>query len=136
MTLLRLTRIGRLGASWLLGAWFCHLYVTMGWAKFDPKSFWTALFEHWGYPHSFRILIGVIEVTAGVALLIPRVTTYGAVALIFVMLGAAGSLATDARWHDVGTVAMYAAGLGWIAWEWRNFRLRGAKARSITTSGN
>jgi uncharacterized membrane protein YphA (DoxX/SURF4 family) len=124
MTLSRLSRVTRLGASWLLGAWFTHLYVTMGWAKFDPASFWTALFEHWGFPPSFRLLIGAIEVTAGAALLVPWGTTYGAVALILVMIGAAGSLATDARWHDVLTVTMYAAGLAWIAWEWRTMRFR------------
>src|SRR5437868_4242596 len=62
-----LVRKSRLIIAWLLGAWFCHLYVPMGWAKFDPASFWTALFAHWGFPPSFRILIGAIEVTAGVA---------------------------------------------------------------------
>jgi uncharacterized membrane protein YphA (DoxX/SURF4 family) len=127
MTLSRLTRLSRLGGSWLLGAWLAHLYLTMGWAKFDPASFWTALFEHWGFPPSFRILIGVIEVTAGVALLIPWVTTYAAGALILVMLGAAGSLATDARWQDVFTVTTYALGLAWVGWEWRELRLRGGR---------
>ena len=46
-----LVRKSRLIIAWLLGAWFCHLYVPMGWAKFDPASFWTALFAHWGSPH-------------------------------------------------------------------------------------
>ncbi len=125
MTLTRLTRLSRLGLSWLLGAWFAHLYVTTGWAKFDPASIWTALFEHWGFPPSFRILIGAIEVASGVALLFPWVTTYGAVALILVMMGATGSLASDARWHDVATVTMYAAGLAWVGWEWRGIRYGG-----------
>jgi uncharacterized membrane protein YphA (DoxX/SURF4 family) len=96
----------------------------MGWPKFRGDSFWTALFEHWGYPPSFRILIGAIEVTAGVALLIPWVTTYASAALILVMIGAAGSLATDARWHDVLTVTMYTIGLAWVGWEWRRVRYR------------
>jgi uncharacterized membrane protein YphA (DoxX/SURF4 family) len=122
--LTRLSRLSRLGVSWLLGAWFCHLFVTMGRPKFRSDSFWTALFAHWGYPPSFRILIGAIEVTAGVALLVPWVTSYAAMALILVMLGAAGSLATDARWHDVLTVTIYAVGLTWIGWEWRGRRYR------------
>jgi uncharacterized membrane protein YphA (DoxX/SURF4 family) len=72
MNLPRLVRLSRLGLSWLLAAWFAHLYVTMGWPKFRSDSFWTALFEHWGYPPSFRILIGAIEVTAGVLIVSSR----------------------------------------------------------------
>lgn len=124
MTLSRPTRLSRLGLSWLLACWFCHLYLTMGWPKFRSDSFWTALFEHWGYPPSFRILIGVVEVGAGVAIVVPWVTTYAAAALMIVMLGAAGSLARDARWDDVLTVSYYLVGLAWIAWEWRAQRYR------------
>jgi uncharacterized membrane protein YphA (DoxX/SURF4 family) len=125
----RLTRLPRLIATGVLALYFAYLYVTMGWPKFSPDSFWTGLFEHWGYPPSFRIIIGTVEVTAGVALLIPRFTTYAAMALIIVMVGAAGSLATDQRWGDVLTVCAYLTGLTWIAWEWRGHRLRGKPGR-------
>ena len=129
MSLWRLTRHVRLGLSWLLAAWFAHLYVTMGWPKFRHDSFWTPLFDHWGYPPSFRILIGTIEVTAGVLLVAPWLTTWAALALILVMLGAAGSLATDARWNDVATIGMYIAGLAWVAWEWREYRAGANRVR-------
>lgn len=123
-------RTVRLCASWCLAIWFAHLFITMGWPKFRSDSFWTALFAHWGYPPSFRILIGVLEVGAGVAIVAPWTTTWAALALSIVMLGAAGSLATDARWTDVATVGMYLAGLAWVAWEWRGYRLgRGAVRR-------
>lgn len=133
MSLSRLTRLSRLVASWLLAAWFAHLYVTMGLPKFRSDSFWTALFEHWGYPPSFRILIGVIEVGAGVLILVPWTATYAATALLVVMLGAGLSLAGDARWGDVLTIGSYLAGLAWIAWEWRTIRLR-ARPRPTQTS--
>ena len=123
--LTRLLRLVRLGTSWLLAIWFAHLFLTMGWPKFRTDSFWTALFAHWGYPPSFRILIGAIEVTAGVLIVAPWTTTWAAFALILVMLGAAGSLATDARWDDVATVGMYIAGLAWVGWEWRRHRVGG-----------
>ena len=122
-SLTRLTQLSRLGLSWLLAIWFAHLYLTMGWSKFRSDSFWTTLFEHWGYPPSFRILIGTIEVLAGVLIVAPWATTWAALALIVVMVGAAGSLATDARWNDVVTVAMYIVGLVWVAWEWRGYRI-------------
>lgn len=127
MTPARLAPLSRLVLSWCLAAWFAHLYVTMGWPKFRNDSFWTELFARWGYPPSFRILIGVIEVTAGALIVIPWTTTWAALALILVMLGAAGSLATDARWHDVATVGMYIVGLAWVGWEWRERRLRQSK---------
>lgn len=132
-TLARLTRLPRLVTTGLLALYFTYLYLTMGWPKFSPDSFWTGLFEHWGYPPSFRIIVGVTEVTAGVALLIPRFTTYASMTLIVVMVGAAGALSTDGRWDDVLTVCAYLAGLTWIAWEWREFRLRGTASR--TTRG-
>jgi uncharacterized membrane protein YphA (DoxX/SURF4 family) len=128
-TLTRLTRLPRLVSTGLLALYFAYLYVTMGWPKFRTDSFWTGLFEHWGYPPSFRIIIGTVEVLAGVALLIPRFTTYAAMALIVVMVGAAGSLTTDARWGDVLRVCAYLAGLTWIAWEWRGYRFRQPRSR-------
>ncbi len=133
MSLSRLTRLSRLVASWLLAAWFAHLYVTMGLPKFRSDSFWTALFEHWGYPPSFRILIGVIEVGAGVLILVPWTATYAATALLVVMLGAGLSLAGDARWGDVLTIGYYLAGLAWIAWEWRGKRWAPSAQRSVPT---
>lgn len=66
----------------------------------------------------------MIEVTAGALIVVPWTTTWAALALILVMLGAGGSLATDARWHDVATVGMYVAGLAWVGWEWRSWRYR------------
>jgi hypothetical protein len=40
----------RLLAAWCLGAYVAHMYMRMGWVKFDPAGFWTAPFERWGYP--------------------------------------------------------------------------------------
>lgn len=119
----RTSRAARRGVSYLLAVWFAHLYVTMGWAKFRSDSFWTGLFAHWGYPAWFRIVTGAVEVGAGVALLVPWVTTYAAAVLVVVMAGAALSLARDARMLDVLTVTLYAVGLCWIGVEWRRWRL-------------
>lgn len=115
----------RRGAAWLLSLYFAQLYVQAGWQKFDADSFWTGLFELWGYPPSFRIVIGIAEVGAGVAIVVPWVSTYAAAVLMVVMCGAWAHLAMDARWGDVGTVTLYLAGLAWIGWEWRSFRYRG-----------
>lgn len=126
MTLSRAARLTRLVVSYALAIYFAHLYMTMGWAKFRSDSFWTPLFAHWGYPVWFRYVTGVLEVGAGLALLIPWVTTYAAGILIVVMAGAGLSLARDARMMDVLTVTMYAAGLCWIGFEWRGSRCWGS----------
>jgi uncharacterized membrane protein YphA (DoxX/SURF4 family) len=114
----------RLAASWLASLYFARLYAQAGWQKFETNSFWTGLFVVWGYPPSFRILVGIVEVGAGVAIVVPWVSTYAAATLIVVMGGAWVHLAMDARWGDVGTVTAYLTGLAWIAWEWRSWRLQ------------
>jgi putative oxidoreductase len=45
-------------------------------------------FRVWGYADWFRDLIGLIEVAAAIALLVPRTAVFGAIALAVVMLGA------------------------------------------------
>ena len=53
-------------------------------------------FAEWGYPRWFHVLIGVVEVAAGLALLKASTRLYGAVTIIVVMLGAAYTLAVRA----------------------------------------
>jgi uncharacterized membrane protein YphA (DoxX/SURF4 family) len=125
----RVRRLGfwktaRLIAAWVLGVYFAAMYIEMGWIKFDPNGFWTAAFVRWGYPPWMRIGVGVIEVVGGAMLLIPWVTSYGAMAVGLVMLGALATRLHDGRMVDSGWIAAYLAGLGWIAFEWRRFRLR------------
>jgi uncharacterized membrane protein YphA (DoxX/SURF4 family) len=47
------------------------------------------MFTHWGYPAWFATLIGVLELTGAVGLLIPRITRYAILGLTVIMLGAA-----------------------------------------------
>lgn len=120
----------RLAAAWLASLYFANLYGHAGWQKFDTESFWTGLFEQWGYPPSFRVLVGVVELVGGIALVVPWVATYAGAALVVVMGGAWVHLAMDARWSDVGLVTAYLTGLTWIAWEWRILRIGGRTERA------
>ncbi len=114
----------RLIAAWALGLYLAQLYVRAGWGKFGGDPSWTAAFAGWGFSAWLRILIGVVEVTAGVALVIPWIASYGALALCLVMMGAWSTLAHDLRWKDMAVVAGYGLSLGWIASEWWRVRLR------------
>jgi uncharacterized membrane protein YphA (DoxX/SURF4 family) len=114
----------RFVAAWLVSLYFTQLFLRMGWGKFGNDGFWTTAFAAWGYPAWFRILVGAVEVTAGVALLVPATASYGAIALAVVMMGAWSTLAHDLRWRDMATVAVYGALLGWIATVWWSSRFR------------
>lgn len=113
--------------AWLAGAWLAWMYVEMGWPKFFADGFWSEPFARWGYPPWLRVLVGVGEVAGGVALLIPWIASYGALALGVVMLGAWATRAHDGRWVDVAWITLYLAVLAWIAAEWWSSRLRPAR---------
>ena len=49
----------------------------------------TPMFTHWGYPAWFATLIGILELTGAVGLLIPRITRYAILGLTVIMFGAA-----------------------------------------------
>jgi uncharacterized membrane protein YphA (DoxX/SURF4 family) len=84
-------RIAREVLLWLLAGLLILVFARAGWAKFDAASGWARAFAHWGYPVSFRVLIGVLEVGAALLLLWPRTAAYGAATIIVVMLGGMGT---------------------------------------------
>lgn len=97
-------RRARLAAAWALGLWFASMYVRMGWTKLEGEG--------------LRVIVGAIELVAGLALVVPWVASYGALALSLVMAGAWGTLAHAGRWADAALVTAYIAGLSWIVYEW------------------
>jgi len=114
----------RLVGAWLIGLYLARMYVRAGWIKFDPNGFWTAAFVEWGFPVWFRWLVGAVELIGGALLVLPWFASWAAVAVGLVMLGAltirlAGGWFVDAAW-----IALYLAGLGWIATEWWSYRWR------------
>jgi uncharacterized membrane protein YphA (DoxX/SURF4 family) len=66
-------------------------FVLTGFAKFFAP-FWIAGFTRWGYPDSFRMLIGVLEIVGGLLLAFPRTASYAAAMLACIMVGAFGTL--------------------------------------------
>ena len=67
------------------------VFLTQGWSKFSSTSGWARAFAHWGYPVWFRVLIGVVEVSAAILVLWPRSAPFGAAMIICVMLGGMGT---------------------------------------------
>jgi putative oxidoreductase len=78
----------RIIAVWTLQIFMGLMFVLLGVMKFQDPS-WARKFAQWGYPDGFYMVVGVLEAVGGVALLVPRFSTYGAVLLMTVMAGAA-----------------------------------------------
>jgi putative oxidoreductase len=76
------------GLSFILGAWF----IGSGMTKLLGIESQVQNFQNWGYPDWFRILTGLLEVTAALLLiasiLVGRLATIGALLLVCIMVGA------------------------------------------------
>ena len=73
---------------WIPAILLVFIFAPQGWSKFNDASGWAIAFRHWGYPAWFRIMIGVLELSAVVLLLLGRTAAFGAILIIVVMLGA------------------------------------------------
>jgi uncharacterized membrane protein YphA (DoxX/SURF4 family) len=63
-------RPGRI-ALWLCQAALALMFLGAGGAKFRG-TMWARMFAHGGYPNHFYLVVGAVEVIAGLALLVPR----------------------------------------------------------------
>jgi uncharacterized membrane protein YphA (DoxX/SURF4 family) len=76
-----------------VGAWIPTLllatvFIPQGISKFSATSGWMRAFEHWGYPGWFRMLVGGVELSAGLLLLWRRMAPIAALMILMVMAGA------------------------------------------------
>lgn len=76
---------------WVFALFLAWVFLRQGIAKFSDTSGWARAFRVWHFPVWFRILIGVLETSAGLLLLTRRTAFAGAVVIIVVMLGAMGT---------------------------------------------
>ena len=88
---------------WILTVLLVLMFLNAGIRKFPESGGWTKAFRSVGYPVWFRIAIGVIEVAAALLLLWPRTASYGAAAVIVVMIGAIATVAI-AHWPLRGMI--------------------------------
>ena len=98
------SRAGRI-VLWVLSALLAALYLAAGGSKLAGAQQHVEHFAKWGYPDWFRLLVGALEVAAGIALLIPRAAIVASATLAVVM---AGAVYTHVR-HDEAAQAMVPA---------------------------
>jgi putative oxidoreductase len=106
-------------ALWLLQILLTVPMVGSGLQKFTSPA-WPRMFRVWGYPDHFYLVIGAIELIAGLGLLVPKTATPSALILMVVMVGAAITQMLNGR-NGVGELVFCAllaviAYARWPAW--------------------
>ncbi len=84
---MRTVRLLGVVVLWLLQILIAVAFVLIGVGKFADPS-WARNFDRWGYPDGFYMVIGALEAVGGLALLVPRLTSYTAAMLGIIMIGA------------------------------------------------
>src|SRR2546422_4512028 len=79
---------GRLITLWTLSGLVALAFVFIGGGKLAGTVAMVELFDKVGLGQWFRYLTGLLEVAAGIGLLVPRYAFYAAVLLLIVMMGA------------------------------------------------
>ena len=74
---------------WILTAFLTLIFLTAGGTKLAGLPVQADNFARWGYPGWFMYVVGVIETSGAIALLIPRLAGFAALLLCSTMVGAA-----------------------------------------------
>jgi putative oxidoreductase len=74
-------------AGWLLQLLLAAAFVSIGLGKFG-NPFWERAFARWGYPPGSHLIVGGLEFLGGVLMLVPRLTSYAALFVAMIMVGA------------------------------------------------
>src|SRR5712671_4081546 len=82
------SRKGRLITLWTLSALAALTFIGAGGAKLAGAAVMVELFDKVGLGQWFRYCTGLLEVAAGIGLLISRYAFYAAILLVIVMIGA------------------------------------------------
>lgn len=74
--------------GWVLCVLLAFIYLAVGGMKLAGRPVMVEEFREVGLGQWFRYFTGILEITGAVCLLIPRVSKWGALLLVVVMIGA------------------------------------------------
>lgn len=74
--------------SWFLAIILFWFFAINGYPKIIGADPVTQEFESWGYSANFALLIGILEITGAILVLIPRTAFWGALLLFLILIGA------------------------------------------------
>jgi putative oxidoreductase len=110
-------------ALWTLQIFIGLMFVLVGVMKFQDPT-WARNFGRWGYPEGFYMVVGVLEAVGGVALLVPRFTTYAALLLMTMMAGATLTHLVYGETHRLLVPVVYLLVTALVGWLRRKSALR------------
>jgi len=89
--------------SWILSILLALVFVAVGTSKLVGRSstHWAHRFQGWGYPTGSSYVIGILEIVAGIAILIPRWRKIAAATFMIIMVGAVCTHALHGEWARV-----------------------------------
>ena len=108
-------KLMRMAMSWILPVVVGLLFITAGAVKFVGPA-WPVNFARWGYPEHFYAVTGVIEVACGIALVVPQLRLFAAVALAGVMVAAVLTASVHGELRFARTAFVYLLLVLAIAW--------------------
>jgi uncharacterized membrane protein YphA (DoxX/SURF4 family) len=93
---------GKRIGEWVLAGILAAMFLFAGGFKLSGAQTAIDNFAKWGYPDWFRIVTGVIEVTAAILVLVPRTSFYGTLLILPTMVGAVITHVTHGETPNVG----------------------------------
>ena len=75
-------------AMWVISIIMGLMFLYAGGSKLAADKMHVDAFNRWGIPLWFMYVTGVVEVTAGILILIPKTRFWGAALLVGTMVGA------------------------------------------------
>lgn len=121
-------RFRDLGA-WVVAIMLAGAFLLTGGMKLVGSPDMVAAFQHWGYGATFMYGVGVVEVAAAIAMLLPATAFFGAIVIVLEMIGAAYTHLTMAEWGLFPVPIAMAAMAAWLAWARRPAYLGGHATR-------
>ena len=105
--------------SWILSILLALVFVAVGTSKLmGPASVhWAERFQRWGYPSGSSYVIGILEIVAGIAIVIPRWRRMAATTLMIIMAGALCTHALHGEWQRV-IPPLFLASLAFASAHW------------------
>lgn len=113
----------KLVGLWLLQILLAFLFFNIGRQKFT-NPVWVRSFRDWGYPEHFYAVVGAVELLGSLLLLVPRIASYAAGAVILVMLGAFGHHVWRGEWQRATSPLVFIVLLSIVAYARRPQFLR------------
>ncbi|HET8824814.1 MAG TPA: DoxX family protein [Terriglobales bacterium] len=89
--------------GWVFSILLAFVFAAIGTSKLAGPSavHWAQRFQRWGYPTGSHYVIGIVEIVAGIAILIPRWRRMAAATLMIIMVGALCTHALHNEWARV-----------------------------------